>query len=277
VLVVARPAVDERTTPARARLTPEGGVEGDRWALRDKLVFDTQVTVMRAGVARAIANGQPIELAGDNLFVDLDLSYTNLPAGTRLRVGTALCEVTPKPHNGCEKFAARFGQDARAITAAEEFRGWRLRGLHVRVVEAGDVGPGDRIHVLQRSTPSPVSENDALARGALLFDSAAFFEAHEVWEQQWRVETDPARRRCLQGLIQVAAAFHKLLVVGSADSASRLLTRAMAKLDACQTCARGPNLGAFREGLRRCAHSIANGGFDRSAIPPAAPLFAATS
>jgi MOSC domain-containing protein YiiM len=153
VLVVVRPAVDQRTTPPRARLTPEGGVEGDRWALRDKRVFDTQVTVMRADVAGVIANGQPIELAGDNLFVDLDLSYANLPPGTRLRVGTALCEVTPKPHNGCDKFAARFGDDARAVTGAEEFRSWRLRGLHLRVIEAGDVGPGDKIHVLVRPAP----------------------------------------------------------------------------------------------------------------------------
>lgn len=150
VLVVARPAVDERVTPPRARLTPDGGLEGDRWANREKRVMDAQVTVMRADVARVIANGQPIELAGDNLFVELDLSSANLPAGTRLRVGTALCEVTPKPHNGCDKFAARFGEDARAITGAEVFQGWRLRGLHLRVIEPGAVAPDDRVRVLER-------------------------------------------------------------------------------------------------------------------------------
>jgi MOSC domain-containing protein YiiM len=149
VLVVVRPATDERVLPARCRLTPEGGVEGDRWSQRETPVRDTQVTAMRADVARVLANGQPIQLAGDNLFVDLDLSPANLPAGIRLRVGSALCEVTPKPHNGCTKFAARFGDDALAITGAEAFRSWRLRGLHLSVLEAGEVAPGDRIAVLR--------------------------------------------------------------------------------------------------------------------------------
>jgi MOSC domain-containing protein YiiM len=109
-----------------------------------------QITVMRADVARLIANGQPLSLPGDNLLVELDLSPANLPVGTRLQVGTALCEVTPKPHTGCGKFAARFGQDAREVTAAAEFEDWRLRGLYFRVLEAGEVGPGDRIRVLSR-------------------------------------------------------------------------------------------------------------------------------
>jgi MOSC domain-containing protein YiiM len=151
VLVVARPSTGERTTPEKCRLTPEGGVEGDRWASRENPSIRSQVTMMRADVARVLANGQPLSLFGDNLLVEIDLSSSNLPAGTRLRVGTALCEVTDKPHTGCSKFAARFGQAARELTTAEDFLAWRLRGLHVRVVEAGDVGPGDRVRVLARA------------------------------------------------------------------------------------------------------------------------------
>ena len=150
VLVVARPAVDERLTPSRCPLTPDGGVEGDRWALRPNPSPDAQITVMRADVARLIGNGQPLALFGDNLQVELDLSQANLPTGTRLQVGTAVCEVTPQPHTGCGKFAARFGQEARAITGAPKFLDWRLRGLYIRVIEAGEVGPGDRIRVLSR-------------------------------------------------------------------------------------------------------------------------------
>jgi MOSC domain-containing protein YiiM len=149
-LVVARPAVEERRTPARCRLTPEGGVDGDRWAQRENPSPQAQITVMRADVARLFANGQPLSLFGDNLLVELDLSPANLPAGTRLRVGTALCEVTPQPHTGCGKFAARVGQDARDLTAAPAFQDWRLRGLYIRVLEPGDVGPGDPIRVLSR-------------------------------------------------------------------------------------------------------------------------------
>src|SRR5438552_9871695 len=129
-LVVARPDVGARLTPERCRLTPDGGVDGDRWAQRENPDPTMQITVMRADVARLIANGQPLSLPGDNLLVELDLSPSNLPTGTRLRVGTALCEVTPKPHTGCGKFAARFGPDARDVTAAEEFQEWRLRGLY---------------------------------------------------------------------------------------------------------------------------------------------------
>jgi MOSC domain-containing protein YiiM len=149
-LVVARPSVDERRTPARCRLTPEGGVDGDRWAQRENPDPSAQITVMRADVARLFANGQPLSLFGDNLLVELDLSPTNLPTGTRLRVGTALCEVTAKPHTGCGKFAARFGQDARDLTGAAAFLDQRLRGLYIRVLEPGEVGPGDPIRVLSR-------------------------------------------------------------------------------------------------------------------------------
>jgi MOSC domain-containing protein YiiM len=150
VLVVARPDVEERRTPARCRLTPEGGVDGDRWAQRENPDPQAQITVMRADVARLFANGQPLLRFGDNLLVELDLSLANLPAGTRLRVGTALCEITPKAHTGCGKFAARVGQDARDLTAAPAFQDQRLRGLYIRVLEPGDVGPGDPIRVLSR-------------------------------------------------------------------------------------------------------------------------------
>lgn len=150
VLVVARPEVEARRTPERCRLTVEAGVEGDRWSQKPGVSTENQLTVMRADVARVIANGQPLSLFGDNLQVELDLSTGNLPAGARLRVGTAICEVTPKPHTGCGKFAARFGQDARDVTNAPEFADDHLRGIHFRVIEPGEVGPGDEIHVLSR-------------------------------------------------------------------------------------------------------------------------------
>ncbi len=149
-VVIARPVVDARRTPDRGRLTPEGGLEGDRWSEKLRPDIESQLTVMRADVAELFANGQPVALCGDNLLVNLDVSDANLPAGTRLRVGSALCEVTPKPHTGCGKFSERFGEDARAITAAPEFLDRRLRGLYVRVLEPGDVGPGDPIEVVSR-------------------------------------------------------------------------------------------------------------------------------
>jgi hypothetical protein len=111
------------------------------------------------------------------------------------------------------------------------------------------------------------SLNDPFALGARLFDAGEFFEAHEAWEQRWRVATDKAERDFLQGLIQVAAAFHKLLEMKSADAASRLLAKGLAKLDACPAHAVQMDLAAFREGLRTCASDLAAGQFVRAAIP----------
>ena len=150
VLVVARPSVDERLTPERCALTPEGGVAGDRWGKKLRANPEAQITVMRADVGRLVANGQPLALFGDNLVVELDLSTENLPTGTRLRVGTAVCEVTPMPHTGCGKYEARFGRDARAFTNAPEHKHDHLRGIYIRVIEPGEVSPGDAISVLAR-------------------------------------------------------------------------------------------------------------------------------
>jgi predicted metal-dependent hydrolase len=109
--------------------------------------------------------------------------------------------------------------------------------------------------------------DDPFARGRRLFDAGEFFEAHEAWEERWRVATDRADRELLQGLIQVAAAFHKLLVMGSADAASRLLAKGLAKLDALPAHVLDMNLAAFRERLRACADDLAAGHLARAAIP----------
>jgi uncharacterized protein len=100
--------------------------------------------------------------------------------------------------------------------------------------------------------------DDPFARGALLFDAGAFFEAHEAWEERWRVATDEAERRFFQGLIQIAAAFHKLLVMRprSPEGARRLLEKGLAKLDACPELVTQRNLGAFSEEVRACAADL---------------------
>jgi MOSC domain-containing protein YiiM len=108
---------------------------------------------MQKDVAELIANGQPVTLFGDNLFVELDLSASNLPPGSRMRVGQAILEVTPKPHNGCYKFEARFGPDALRLVSQLELRHRNLRGIHLRVVQDGAVHTGDLVEVLSRALP----------------------------------------------------------------------------------------------------------------------------
>jgi predicted metal-dependent hydrolase len=96
-------------------------------------------------------------------------------------------------------------------------------------------------------------------RGARLFDGGAFFEAHEAWEERWLVESDPTWRELLQGLIQVAAGFHKLFVTKDRASAARLLTKGLAKLERCPEEIAGVALGRFREEARACSASLEKG------------------
>jgi hypothetical protein len=149
-LIVSRRDGGRRETPERIRLTVDGGVTGDAWSRRDGRRSESQITVMELAVAELIANGQPLTLFGDNLFLDLDLSSGNLPTGSRLLVGRALVEVTPKPHNGCRKFQSRFGEDATRFVVEPDTRHRNLRGIYVRVIEEGEAGPGDRVEVLSR-------------------------------------------------------------------------------------------------------------------------------
>jgi MOSC domain-containing protein YiiM len=148
---VRRPAVGARETPERARLASSDGLPGDDWSRRPPRDPQAQLAVIRRDVAELIAHGQPLTLFGDNLIVDLDLSDANLPVGSRLRLGEALVEVTPKPHNGCVKFKARFGTDALRFVQAPATRDQNLRGIYWRVLEPGEVRVGARIEVLSRS------------------------------------------------------------------------------------------------------------------------------
>lgn len=152
-LIVSRTEGGVRYTPDRARLTTEGGVPGDAWSRKAGATTDSQITVMETSIASLIANGQPLSLFGDNLFLELNLSASNLPIGSRLSIGTTLLEVTPKPHKGCVKFSGRFGADALRFVSTPEGRIRRFRGLYLKVVEEGDVAPGDTVTVIERASP----------------------------------------------------------------------------------------------------------------------------
>ena len=151
VLIVRRRELGRREAPVRLRLTPEAGVPGDAWIDRGQPDPAGQIAVMQADVAALIANGQPLELFGDNLFLQLDLSVENIPPGSRVRVGGATMEVTPKAHNGCRKFRARFGLDALRFAADPQLQHRNLRGIYMRVLEPGEVSVGDLVEVIERA------------------------------------------------------------------------------------------------------------------------------
>jgi MOSC domain-containing protein YiiM len=146
-LVVRRPAENEREVLAEAQLDTEVGLVGDRWHLGASPINDAQLTLINARLAQLVARERERwALAGDQLYVDLDISLDNLPAGTRLAVGEeAVIELTEIPHTGCAKFRARFGTEALKFVNKSPGRELRLRGANARVVVAGTVRPGDAI------------------------------------------------------------------------------------------------------------------------------------
>lgn len=161
-LIVNRVEAGRRETPVRVLLTPDGGVPGDTWGRQTERDLDEQICVVQVAVARLVANEQPLTLFGDSLFLELDLSTENLPTGSRVRVGGAMLEVTPKPHNGCWKFRARFGNGALRFVSKPELRHRNLRGIYMRVVEAGDAGPGDTVEVIMRGCDEMSAANNSL-------------------------------------------------------------------------------------------------------------------
>ena len=148
--IVRRHPDGARETLASARLTAEEGLPGDGWNRRPPRKIDAQLAVIRIDIAELLAAEQSVTLAGDQLFVDLDVSAVNLPAGTRLRVGGALVEMTPEPHDGCLKFKGRFGQDALRFVQEKATRPENRRGVYWKVIEAGDIAEGCPIEVVSR-------------------------------------------------------------------------------------------------------------------------------
>lgn len=155
-LIVRRPAVDEREILEEASIEAGVGVVGDTWQVRPSPTSpnggphpDAQVTITNARLIALVAQ-EPDRwaLAGDQLYVDFDLSVDNLPPGTQLAIGSAILEVTTKPHTGCIKFRHRYGSDALSFVNSEVGKSLRLRGMNTRVVKGGTVRRGDSIRKL---------------------------------------------------------------------------------------------------------------------------------
>jgi MOSC domain-containing protein YiiM len=170
VLIVRRPAAGRRDLPGEAMLDQVAGLAGDNWLARgNKSTPDgsadpqRQVTVMNARVAELVAGGTGrMPLAGDQLYIDLDLSLDNLSAGSLLAVGQAVLQVSDAPHLGCAKFVERFGTEAMRFVNSRAGRQLRLRGMNTRVVVPGHVRLGDlaaKAHLpvsCQTGPPTPV-------------------------------------------------------------------------------------------------------------------------
>ena len=150
-MIVRRPDTGEREVVDEGQLDLVEGLVGDNWGTRGSSRSadgsshpDMQLTLMNTRVIDLIAQDKERwQLAGDQFFVDLDLSEENLPPGTRIAFGTAVIEATDQPHTGCKKFVARFGVDALKFLNTVEGKALQPRGINCKVVEPGVIRVGD--------------------------------------------------------------------------------------------------------------------------------------
>ena len=144
-LIVRRPREDEREVLETGELDMEKGLVGDDW-LADDGNPEAQIAIMNSRIIELLAQDRDRwKLAGDQLYIDLDLRDENLPAGTRLEIGSAILEITPKPHNGCKKFVERFGLDAMKFVNSPVGKHYHLRGIYAKVVQSGTIRQGDAV------------------------------------------------------------------------------------------------------------------------------------
>jgi hypothetical protein len=161
-LIVRRPQVEEREILEAGELHLEEGLVGDSWIRRASSKTadgsphpDMQLNIMNARVTALVAQDKSRwHLAGDQLYLDMDLSAENLPAGTQLSIGSAVIEVTPPPHTGCKKFVSRFGLDAMKFVNSSVGRDLRLRGLNAKVVQPGVIRIGNVAKKLASRSPT---------------------------------------------------------------------------------------------------------------------------
>ena len=150
-LIVRRPATGEREVLEEGELHLAEGLVGDSWKTRSSSNTadgsphpDMQLNIMNSGVIALVAQDKARwQLAGDQLYINMDLSFENLPAATRLALGSAVIEVTAQAHTGCKKFVERFGLDAMKFVNSPVGKELRLRGINARVIQPGIIRVGD--------------------------------------------------------------------------------------------------------------------------------------
>jgi len=153
-LIVRRPNTGERELLTEAQVDPAIGLVGDNWRTRDDAPDPAaQLNIMNVRAVALVAHDpERWQLAGDQLYIDLDLSGANLPPGTQFALGSAIIEVSTEPHTGCKKFVERFGLEAMKFVNSPVGRALNLRGINARVVRGGLIRVGDVAKIIRRSS-----------------------------------------------------------------------------------------------------------------------------
>lgn len=149
-LIVRRPEVDQREVMEEAELDPVKGMIGDNWLVRGSKKTpdgsahpEMQINIMNSRVTALVAQEKERwPLAGDQLYIDMDLGHENLPPGSRIAIGSAVLEVSALPHTGCKKFVSRFGVEAMEFVNSPEGKALCLRGINAKIIQGGIVKVG---------------------------------------------------------------------------------------------------------------------------------------
>src|SRR5688572_8480293 len=155
-MIVRRPAVDGREMVTKAKLDTSLGLEGDNWKDRgsshtsdNSADPEAQITLMNSRVIDLLTNEKELwQLAGDQLFVEIDLSVDNLPPLSKIQIGSAILEISAKPHTGCKKFSGRFGIEALEFISTPLGKSLRMRGVNAKVIQSGEIQVGNTVKKL---------------------------------------------------------------------------------------------------------------------------------
>ena len=149
-LIVCRPDVDRREVLDEAEFDIEKGLIGDNWHVRGSSKTpdgsahpEMQINIMNSRVTALVAQEKERwQLAGDQLYIDMDLGRENLPPGSHLAIGSVVLEVSPLPHTGCRKFVSRFGAEAMEFVNSPLGNQLCLRGINAKIIQGGIVKVG---------------------------------------------------------------------------------------------------------------------------------------
>jgi hypothetical protein len=150
-MLCLRPERNKRRVVDEITLTRENGIPGERW--KDQPWLRTEDGAPHPGIQVSILQQRVLDLVwrdrentvhpGDTFIADMDLSEANLPVGQVLEIGEAVLKVSEVFNDGCVKWKARYGREAKDWITMPGHPELRLRGVLCSIERDGIIREGD--------------------------------------------------------------------------------------------------------------------------------------